>query len=278
MIADVRRGDAKRDFVEVMGLWAEWIKKQVSENTAKHYACSLEQMAPWLDGRGLADIDARIIAEIVRARAATGVTNATIKRDLVALSSVLIYAIDQGWRDDNPALPRMRRIKERRDPIMLPHIVDVDLVVSRSPGMIADLVRAAIATGAREDELLKAHREHIDPVRRQMTSLGKGNKVRVIALDPYDGYDLMRGLPVYARSPLLFWHGDGEPYRNFASQFAALSAAPKRGRARTASASARSVSTTCAICTPSNGSRMATRSMTYRRGSATPRSRPPKSI
>jgi hypothetical protein len=31
------------------------------------------------------------------------VTNATIKRDLVALSSVLNFAIDQGWRDDNPA-------------------------------------------------------------------------------------------------------------------------------------------------------------------------------
>lgn len=116
----------------------------------------------------------------------------------------------------------MRRIKERRDPIMLPHSVDVDLVISRSPGMIADLIRAAAATGARQDELLKSHREHIDHGRRQMTLIGKGNKVRVIALDPYGGYDLMVGLPVFARSPLLFWHSDGEPYRNFASQFAAI--------------------------------------------------------
>jgi integrase/recombinase XerD len=100
--------------------------------------------------------------------------------------------------------------------------VDVDLVISRSPGMIADLVRAAVATGARQDELLKSHREHIDHGRRQMTLIGKGNEMRVIALDPYGGYDLMCGLPVFARSPLLFWHSDGEPYRNFASQFAAI--------------------------------------------------------
>jgi integrase/recombinase XerD len=125
VIADVHHGDAKRNFVEVMGFWAGWIKKQVGPRTAQRYACSLDQMATWLDRKALADVDARLIAEIVRARTAAGVTNATIKRDLVALSSVLNYAIDQGWRDDNPVLPRMRRIKERRDPILLPHSVDV---------------------------------------------------------------------------------------------------------------------------------------------------------
>jgi integrase/recombinase XerD len=44
----------------------------------------------------------------------------------------------------------------------------------------------------------------------------------VIALDPYGGYELMRSLPVFARKPLLFWHSDGEDYKNFASQFAAI--------------------------------------------------------
>jgi integrase/recombinase XerD len=28
--------------------------------------------------------------------------------------------------------------------------------------------------------------------------------------------------PAYVGSPLLFWHGSGEPYRNFSSQFAAV--------------------------------------------------------
>ena len=149
-------------------------------------------------------------------------TNATIKRDLVALSSVLNFAIDQGWRDDNPVLPRMRRVKERRDPIVLPNPIHVDLLIARCPGMVADLVKAAIATGARQDELLKARRDQIDHDRRQLTLLGKGNKVRVIDLDPYGGYRLLQGLPVFARKPLLFWHSEGEGYKNFASQFAAV--------------------------------------------------------
>lgn len=222
LIADLLHGDGKRDFVEVMEHWAVWIKRQVGPKTAQRYACSLDQMAPFLDGKSMPEVNCRLVAEIVRARSATGVTNATIKRDLVALSSVLNYAIDQGWREDNPVLPRMGRIKERRDPIEPPHRTHVDLVIARCPGMIADLVRAAIATGAREDELLKSRREHIDHERRQMTLVGKGRKLRVIALDPYGGYDLMRSLPAYARKPLLFWHSDGQNYKNFASQFSAI--------------------------------------------------------
>jgi integrase/recombinase XerD len=44
----------------------------------------------------------------------------------------------------------------------------------------------------------------------------------VISLEPYGGYDLVRSLPAYAHKPLLFWHSDGEDYKNFASQFAAI--------------------------------------------------------
>lgn len=222
MIADVFHGDAKRDFVEVLELWAVSINKQVGVRTAQRYASSLNQMRPWLDGKGVGEIDGRLVAEIIRTRSASGVTNATIKRDLVALSSVINYAIDQGWREDNPVLPRMRRIREKREPIILPHRAHVDLVIERCPGMIAHIVQAAIATGARQDELLKARREHIDHDRRQMTLMGKGRKLRVISLDPYGGYDLISGLPAYARSPQLFWHSEGRVYKNFASQFAAI--------------------------------------------------------
>jgi integrase/recombinase XerD len=222
MIADALHGDAVRSFVEVLDQWAKWIVREVSPNTAKRYACSLDQLRPCLDGKMLADIDAKLIAAIIRDRSMQGVTNATIKRDLVALSSLLNYCIDQGWRDDNPALPRMRRMKEKRDPIMLPTPNSVAMVIDRAPGMIADMVRAAIATGAREDELLKGRREQIDHERRQLTLIGKGNKLRVIELEPFGGYDLLCGLPAFVGKPLLFWHGAGAPYRNFASQFAAI--------------------------------------------------------
>jgi integrase/recombinase XerD len=220
-IADVH-GDATRDFVEVMESWSDWIKKEVSPKTVKRYACSLDQLMPFLDSKQLNAVDGRLVSEIVRVRSLAGVSNATIKRDLVALSSVINYSIDQGWRDDNPVLPRLRRIKERRDPIVLPQRAHIDLVISRCPGMVADVVRAAMATGAREDELLRARRDTIDHDRRQMTITGKRNKQRVIELDPFSGYTLLSSLPSYAGKPWLFWHGAGETYKNFASQFAAI--------------------------------------------------------
>jgi integrase/recombinase XerD len=220
-IAD-KHGDATRDFVEVIEEWSKRVVKNVSPKTAKRYGCSLDQLQPYLDGKALNAINARLVGEIVQGRSLAGASNATIKRDLVALSSVINFSIDQGWRDDNPVLPRMRRIKERRDPIVLPLRTYIDLIISRCPGMVADIVRIAMATGAREDELLRARRDGIDHDRRQMTIIGKRNKQRVIDLDPFGGYDLISRLPAYAGKPLLFWHSDGESYKNFASQFAAI--------------------------------------------------------
>ena len=170
----------------------------------------------------LSEVDGRLVADIIRDREAAGVTNATIKRDLVALSSVVNYAIDQGWTESNPVLARMKRVKERRDPIALPRAEDIALVISRAPGMVKAMIEVAIATGAREAELLAARREDIDHQRRQLTLLGKRSKRRSIDLDPFGGYELIRALPSNMTTPLLFWHSAGESYKNFASQFSAI--------------------------------------------------------
>lgn len=63
---------------------------------------------------------------VPRARTADGITNATIRRDLVALSSVIGVAVDQGWLESNPVLARMAQVQERRAPIVLPRRQDID--------------------------------------------------------------------------------------------------------------------------------------------------------
>jgi integrase/recombinase XerD len=81
----------------------------------------------------------------------------------------------------------------------------------------------ALATGAREDELVHAKRDHIDHERRQLTVIkGKRAKLRVIDLSPFGGYELVRALATYVKSPWLFWHDDGQDYKNFASNFRAV--------------------------------------------------------
>jgi integrase/recombinase XerD len=166
----------------------------------------------------------RFLAEVVRQRRKDGITNATLKRDLVAMSSMANFAVVQDWLDANPVLPLLKATKEKRHPIVLPEAEHVKLVISRASGMIAVMVRIAVATGAREAELYTAHRTQVDHDKRQMTLHGKGRdgalKTRVIDLEPFGGYEMVQALPAYVGSPFLFWHGAGEDYKNFASQFA----------------------------------------------------------
>lgn len=224
LIAD-QHGDAKRSFAEVIESWAASVKAECSPKTVQRYLCSLEQWSPWLDGRMLGDVmRRRFLADVVDQRRKQGITNATIKRDLVAISSVANYGVLREWIDSNPVLPLLKATKEKRHRIVLPQRDHIDLVIARAPGMIADIVRLAVATGAREQELYSAQCSQVDHDKRQMTLVGKGRdgapKTRVIELEPFGGYDVVRKLPAYVDSPFLFWHDKGEDYKNFSSQFA----------------------------------------------------------
>jgi integrase/recombinase XerD len=208
----------------VNGWASDWLEPNKNIRTQKRYLCSIEQIEPLLGGKFIREIDGKVIADLIKARRLMGITNATIKRDLTALSSVFRYAIAQDWCENNPVLSRLHLIEEKRDPILLPQQSSIDLIICRCPGMIADIVRVAIATGARQEELLKARRDDVDHRLRQLTVVGKRNKRRTIDLGPFDGYSLIAGLAAHATSPLLFWHSNGERYKNFASQFAAIMA------------------------------------------------------
>jgi integrase/recombinase XerD len=217
-IAEIH-GDARRTFEEVYTAWDVQLPRTVGAKTAKRYLVSLNQLAPYLDGRGLAEIDGRLVATIIRERQRAGVTNATIKRDLGALSSVMNFAILQGWIESNPVLPKLALVPERRDPIMLPSDRDITLVMERAPSMVGALIVAALKTGAREDELVKAKRVDLDHARKQLTVVGKRNKLRVIDLVPFEGYEFLTALPAFVGKPFLFWHDKGEPYASFAPTF-----------------------------------------------------------
>lgn len=220
-----KHGDAVRTFTEVYDAWDKQIERAVGARTADRYRCSLEQISPWLDGKTLPEIDGKLIAEIIARRQSAGATNATIKRDLSALSSVMRFCILNGWREDNPVLPKLALIPERRDPIVLPLERDIKYVanfIRPTAPAVANLILAAAKTGAREAELVRALRDHIDHDRRQMTIIGKRNKLRVVDLDPFDGYTFLAGLPARLKCKWLFWNREGAPYslKSFPGNFA----------------------------------------------------------
>jgi integrase/recombinase XerD len=219
LVAAKRYGDHRRMFEDVVAEWGEQIGRNVSPRTAARYATSLAQLKPDLEGMYLDEINGELCASIIKKRAADGVTNATIKRDLGAVSSVINFAIDQGYREDNPILPRLKRLKERRDPIILPDHSHIEMVINRAPGLFAELIRAALLTGCRLEELAAARRTQLDHKRKQITVKGKRNKVRVIDLDGW-GYDeVFKSLPVSLGGAYLFWHHQGEPYRTVSGRF-----------------------------------------------------------
>ena len=109
-----------------------------------------------------------------------------------------------------------------------------------------------------------------------MTIVGKRNKLRVIDLTPFDGYQFLTALPAYVGKPFLFWHDEGEPYTSFAPTFNKLMKRVEAWAKRTASNSAASTFTICATGTRSIGSKSGRKSTRCKAGSGTPASRPPR--
>jgi hypothetical protein len=46
--------------------WSDWMKRRVGLKTAQRYACSLDQLQPFVDGMKLSQINGRLIADIIR--------------------------------------------------------------------------------------------------------------------------------------------------------------------------------------------------------------------
>ena len=212
-------GDSRVRYEDIAATWAErHILHEVGPQAAKRYGVSLRQLEPFLLPLFLDEIDKAKIDEIVTARRAQGVSTQTIRNDLTALSSVLKFADV----DNNPALIRLQRLKARRDPIVLPEPAHIERMIGRCPGRMSDLVAFAWRTGLRLEELVTAERAKLDHVHRQLTVIGKGNKLRVIDLDFGGAYEIVRAMPARLGCKWLFWHGEGEPYRNLSSRFAGL--------------------------------------------------------
>jgi integrase/recombinase XerD len=226
-VAAQRYGDQRRTFAEAMEAWGRYIVKEVSAKTLTRYLSSLAVLQPHLEGLYIDQVDKKLIGSIVEARRdipyvpfgkkrPIKVTTATIKRDLTALSSVCGYCIDEDWMESNPVMTwlkpggrRKSRLQERRDPIVLPDPAHIQMVSDRAPGLFAEMIKAAVKTGARLDELAKGNRSHLDTSRKQLTVIGKRNKLRVIDLEDNGedfGLALFSALPVSLETKALFWH------------------------------------------------------------------------
>jgi integrase/recombinase XerD len=201
--------DDATTFEAVLGKWGTALVKSGSSETHKRYFCSIEQIKSWLIGKTMDQITRKLIWEIVDERQ-KDVTNATINRDLTALSSMIEYAIARDWFGEraNPVPKVMGELDEDRGPINLPHDDDIQLVMSRADHPYNYLMRAALLTGCRLSELVNAQVRDFDPKARTLTVTGKGNKKRVIDLSWNNGDQFFASIPAFVGKPWLFWRNE----------------------------------------------------------------------
>lgn len=197
----------------------------IKASTAKRYLVSFRQVEAHLDGLFIDSIGRKDIAALVGARKQAGATNATIRRDLTAVSRVIASAIGWGAGEHNAALEYDRTlVRERRDPIELPAPEDVAAAVAKAPSFAA-LILLAAQTGMRQGELLGLQWRQVEMNRRVLTlDRTKTDKPRSIPLSgPMldEAHRTLSGTPRHPSTALVFWHGDGKPWLNFAANFRA---------------------------------------------------------
>lgn len=195
----------------------------VAPRTANRYRGSWKAVEQWLAGKRLREIDTSLLGVLVSARKSSGVSNATINRDLTAISVVLSAAQAKGWLDRNPArdFPRRFATKERRPPLTLPTREQVEAVATAAGEVLGNLFRFLFATGLRISEAGGLTWDQVlDDGRTLRLTRTKGGRVRTLALSEDAQMVLARAAERRRPGvPFVFWHEPGERFRQLSARF-----------------------------------------------------------
>ena len=212
-------GEVKHTWEEAVTEWASHAIGQTARSTSKRYAVSLKQCETFLRGLDIAKIDGKAIQHLINQRRQVDkATPATVRRDLTAISRVLEYAEALGWREGNPTLSKRKLLRERREPICLPQSEDITTILSGTTPRFASLIKAALLTGCRQEELTSLTWKQFQPKTGTLEVIGKGNKRRTIKLSEEASRHISRTVPVLG-SELIFCTPQGTKWSSPASYF-----------------------------------------------------------
>ena len=206
--------------------WAQEILPQaVKPAVRQRYLSSMRQI---VDPRNLGNlkvdaITVKTVAEYVSLRS-RATTNATIRRDLTALSRLMACCVSWGHRDDNPVKAYdLSLIRERRDPIQPPDPRDIARVIAAAPMAVARILTLLDQTGMREEEAVQLEGQQLNWTREQIL-LTKTKTSRPRVLDMVtpggDARAALAGSPEIG--PIFTSSKTGRAYQNFASQAASI--------------------------------------------------------
>ncbi len=214
--------------------WSPDAQRALGEKSYKRYVCSLRQVRHFLDGLAIQQVTADVLKDMIKARKRAGVKNATIRRDLTAISSVLNHGVDEGWIEENETetINRRRVVPARKARIVLPREEMMAIAFPRLETRIRDLCDFTRETGLRLDEATSLKHDAIDRVERVITVVnGKGSKVRAVPLTA-KAEEIMGRQPRFIGRPFVFWQGKGERLKEVSSRITQACAASARRAAQ----------------------------------------------
>ncbi|WP_243445235.1 tyrosine-type recombinase/integrase [Sphingosinicella ginsenosidimutans] len=198
--------------------WAKaWTSLGIKGATGNRYLTSIAQLRPWLDPKSVHEIDAGLLKSIVAARRKL-VSNATVRRDLTAISSVLGHCCDEGWIEENPAHMMDRsRFKEKLVKIILPRPDSIARAFAERSRFM-DMAELSLETGMRQEEVASLEHDRVDRKRMSISLEHTKSGVREVPLTAR-AVTIIDRQPQFLRSPYVFWRGDGERFQNVDAQF-----------------------------------------------------------
>jgi integrase/recombinase XerD len=202
---------------------AEVLPQSVKPSVGRRYLTSIAKLDLVFGELRVDQVNAATIGQYVSLRTKNA-TNATIRRDLTALSRLMAACQAWGWRGDNPVkfYDRSVVLRERRDPITPPRRDDYDRVLGAVPDAMAKVLRLLDQTGMRENEAVALTSSDVDRDRRQIMLI-RTKTSRPRTLDwVTPGGDATEAIAAGADHGTLFPSRSGEAYGNFASAFGAV--------------------------------------------------------
>lgn len=221
-VADLERSGAVTDhtYQEAVASWAKAGYGVRSESARDRYRQSLRMMHPYFHDKKLHEITRRSIGDYVSKRIDNKVSNATVRRDLTALSGLLRHTVARGWRDDNPAREWDRStIREEREPIHRPCIKSFEACVKEASPVWAALLRFLLASGFRLDvDAGSLRRDQVNWNTGQVTFFTKGGRRRTRHLST-EALNCLRDAPAVLGSEFVFAKANGERLTNMSRAF-----------------------------------------------------------
>ena len=161
----------------------------------------------------LGEIDRRALADLVASRKRTGVSDATIRRDLAFLGAVFAMAVRWGWVEASPITAfNKRALKESRARTRFLTREEFGILLGTASNHLKPILVLAVETGLRKEELLGLTVTSIDLRRREFhLAHTKTNAPRRVPLSSAALTTIRELLEKRSRpsSPYLFCKADG---------------------------------------------------------------------